>query len=132
MSAFHKTGMFPLNPNQVSNPIEMAINISRRRENSLEEDESCQECGGHSVTNRLVKSGIVPADLAHILVEPPLVKPKQKRKRIERARWITVADLISSESQSASTSSTTAEIHMETNSDCDYADDGIDCSICKL
>ncbi|XP_060581287.1 uncharacterized protein LOC132737921 [Ruditapes philippinarum] len=132
MSAFHKTGMFPLNPTQVSNPIEIAMNISSSGENPLEEDESCQECGGHSVTNRLVKLGIVPADLAHILVEPPLVKPKQKRKRIEGARWITVADLNSSESQSASTSSATAEIHMETNSDCDYVDDGIDCSICKL
>ncbi|XP_060603989.1 uncharacterized protein LOC132756861 [Ruditapes philippinarum] len=108
------------------------FNISSSGENPLEEDESCQECGGHSVTNRLVKLGIVPADLAHILVEPPLVKSKQKRKRIEGARWITIADLNSSESQSASTSSATAEIHMETNSDCDYVDDGIDCSICKL
>jgi hypothetical protein len=67
MSALHKTGMFPLNPNQVSNPIELAVNISSIVEKLFEEDESCQECGGHSFTNRLVKLGIVPADLAHIL-----------------------------------------------------------------
>jgi hypothetical protein len=33
MSAFYKTGMFPLNPNQVSNTIELAMNIASSREN---------------------------------------------------------------------------------------------------
>jgi hypothetical protein len=46
----------------------------------------------------LAKLGVFPADVANILVEPSLVKPKQKGKSIQGARWITVADLNSSKS----------------------------------
>ena len=49
----------------------------------------CPTCGASVMEHPLVKAGLIPGDLANILVVPASIRPTKKRKRCDRARVLT-------------------------------------------
>ena len=93
-SAFRTAGIFPLKP--VSIPI-ASTTCAMDQEASSDSNayiQKCQTCGQDRV-NPLVRLGIVPQELATVLVSPPEIPCKRKSKKpVLSARLLTTTDFV--------------------------------------
>ena len=96
-ATFSAVGIYPLNTTKAHLPDSVAKTSKKSTSVAVPEAECtegvCVSCGSNT-ENRLIKLGLISAELKNILVEPAKNNPKQtKRKSVEKARVITAEEL---------------------------------------